>query len=62
MGKWERLRQHVIRYLGKGLMVDRQRVMSSSTPASEVRRHLDVEIIDKLASDLGIRGFRLGRQ
>ncbi|MCL4344632.1 MAG: hypothetical protein JRN26_06005 [Nitrososphaerota archaeon] len=63
--RWEngKPRQHVIKYLGKeveGKPV--KKVTNSSIPVTEVRKHLDVEIIDKLASDLGIKDSCQRRQ
>ena len=54
---WEngRTRQKVIRYIGKdveGEVV--RRIMSSSVQVQAVRKHLDIEIIHRIASDLGI--------
>ena len=56
--RWEkgRPRQHVVKYLGKeveGRAV--RRVSSDGVKVTSVRRHLDVEIIDHLASDLGLK-------
>ncbi|MDG6928390.1 MAG: transposase [Nitrososphaerota archaeon] len=58
--RWEngKPRQHVIKYLGKeveGKPV--KKVVNSNISVTEVKKHLDVEIIDKLASDLGIKDF-----
>lgn len=57
--RWEngRSRRHVIKYLGKEVEGGKpaRRVMSDNISVIEVRKHLDVEIIDRLASELGIK-------
>ena len=56
--KWEngKPRQHVIRYLGKeveGKAV--RKVSTQDVNVTSIKRHLDVEIIDHLANELGIK-------
>jgi transposase len=58
--KWEngKPRQHLIRYLGKeveGKAV--RRVSTSDVKITSIKRHLDVEILDHLANELGIKQF-----
>ena len=58
---WEngRTRQKVIRYIGKevdGKPV--RRVQSSSIKVQAVRKHLDIEIVHRIAGDLGLTGLR----
>jgi transposase len=56
--KWEngKPRQHLIRYLGKeveGKTV--RRVSTSDMKVTSIKRHLDVEILDHLANELGLK-------
>lgn len=56
--KWEngKPRQHVIKYLGKeveGKTV--RRISTADVKATSVKKHLDVEIIDHLADELGLK-------
>ena len=56
--KWEngRLRQHVIKYLGKEIDgKPAKRILSSNIKVKKVTRHLDVEIIDHIAEELGLK-------
>jgi transposase len=58
--KWEngKPRQHLIKYLGKeveGKAV--RKVSTSDLKVTQIRRHLDVEIIDHLANELNLKQF-----
>jgi len=56
--KWEngRSRQHVIKYLGKEIDgKPAKRILSSNIRVKKVTRHLDVEIIDHIAEELGLK-------
>ncbi|MGC8497418.1 MAG: transposase [Thermoplasmata archaeon] len=56
--KWEngKPRQHVIKYLGKEINgKPSKRVLTSNIKVKRVTRHLDVEIIDHIAGELGVK-------
>lgn len=56
--KWEngKPRQHVIKYLGRDVEGKAVRKVSTADmKVTSVRRHLDVEIIDHLANELGLK-------
>jgi len=56
--KWEngKCRQHVIKYIGKEIEgKPTRRITTQDITATTVKRHLDVEIIDHLTEELGLK-------
>ncbi|MCL4380673.1 MAG: hypothetical protein M1331_03640 [Candidatus Marsarchaeota archaeon] len=53
-----KIRQHVIRYIGKEVNGEAGRkTYTSNIRAVEVKRYLDVKLIDSLASQLGLKNI-----